>query len=111
MGKGLIVLTDVFIVLWKGAGCQVMPVENEYEKIVITETRNIFCYNRANECTLYSGSRPMLGHVLSVGVPTNLNILFSCSSTSLPGNNGRPLFAISVGERERERELTAGKSY
>ena len=51
--------------------------------------------------TLYSGSRDILGQVCSVGVPTSLNILFSCSSTSLPGKRGRPLLAIS---RERERE-------
>ncbi len=38
----------------------------------------------------------MLGHVASVGVPTSLNILFSCSSTSLPGNNGRPPLASSA---------------
>ena len=49
----------------------------------------------------------MFGHVLSVGVPTSLNILFSCSSTSLPGKRGLPLLAISTSrERERERDVT-----
>lgn len=46
--------------------------------------------------TLYSGRLVTPGHVLSLGVPTNLNILLSCSSTSLPGNSGRPPLAISA---------------
>ena len=46
--------------------------------------------------TLYSGRLVTPGHVLSLGVPTNLNILFNCSSTSLPGNSGLPPLAISI---------------
>ena len=57
-------------------------------------------YKRIYIYTLYSGSRTMFGHVLSVGVPTSLKILFSCSSTSLPGNRGLPLLAISSGRGE-----------
>ncbi len=36
------------------------------------------------------------GHVSSVGVPSSLNILFSWSSTSLPGKSGRPALASSA---------------
>lgn len=46
--------------------------------------------------TLKSGSCERHGHVSSVGVPSILNILLSWSSTSAPGNNGLPAFAISV---------------
>ena len=54
--------------------------------------------------TLYSGSLVRPGQVLSVGVPTSLNTLFSCSSTSLPGKRGRPLLAISGGRSREGRE-------
>lgn len=39
------------------------------------------------------------GHVSSVGVPSNLKIRFNWSSTSDPGNSGRPAFASSWKKR------------
>lgn len=44
---------------------------------------------------LKSGSAVILGQVSSVGVPKSLNIRFNWSSTSEPGNRGRPAFANS----------------
>ena len=34
-----------------------------------------------------------------------LNILFSCSSTSFPGNSGRPAFASSVTQETIEDKI------
>ncbi len=53
-------------------------------------------------CTKYTGMTSFCqkcnqpGHVSSVGVPSSLNILFSWSSTSLPGKSGRPALASSA---------------
>lgn len=48
-----------------------------------------------NGIGLKSGRVVILGHVSSVGVPKSLKIRFNWSSTSDPGNNGRPALANS----------------
>ena len=45
---------------------------------------------------LKSGSCVIPGQFSSDGVPNNLKIRFNWSSTSLPGNSGRPAFANSA---------------
>jgi hypothetical protein len=42
----------------------------------------------------------MPGQVTSLGVPRSLNIRFSWSSTSLPGNKGRPALANSEKKKD-----------
>ena len=63
----------------------------------VEQVTSYLTFMMSSRHTLYSGSLVILGHVRSVGVPTSLKIRFSCSSTSLPGNSGRPLLASSGG--------------
>ena len=58
---------------------------------------------------LYSGKDPIPGQVSSVGVPSNLKILFNWSSTSLPGNKGRP--ALANSEKKFNSMIKSGRIY
>ena len=50
--------------------------------------------------TLNSGSCDTPGQLRSLGAPTRRNILFSWSSTSLPGNSGLPEFDNSINKEK-----------
>jgi hypothetical protein len=53
---------------------------------------------------LKSGNCVTPGHESSVGVPNSLKILLSWSSTSLPGNRGRPAFASSANIQPADQQ-------